>query len=497
MAQANSGGSPARGGHQGGAGATMPSRGMTGMLDLISDGIAVLSRDGWVLYANETASELLGRPLEQLVGRRLWDEFPEAVGRHFHRSFEHALNSGEPQRMSEYFDPLGRWFEARLYPQGDELVSLFRDITDERQVEDDLREHVDRIAEAERIVGFGVWEWDIARGRVRWSDELHRIYGLSPGEFEGTVDAFVARLHPDDRDRVWGNISEALETLQPFVFEERIRRADGEERKLISKGRVILGPDGSARALVGVCHDVTDRTRAEQALGASERRMRAIVDNTPSMITVKDLEGRYLMGNAESERVLGLDVDELIGRSCADVFPAEVAADQRSIDRHAASEGEAVYGETILDRGGEPRTYVTVTVRAARRGRRPGRDLHDRHRRHRAQGARERAARAARRGRADRDRARRGPDARLRAADGRAETGGPLATSCWCACARAGRRRSCSLPAALPAGRRALRPDPGDRHLDGPPGARPAARQRAARQPLGGDALRPRGARRR
>ncbi len=220
---------------------------------------------------------------------------------------------------------------------------------------------VDLLGEAERIAGFGIWKWEVASGRVHWSDELHRIYGLRPGEFGGTVDAFIERVHSDDRDRVWSNIADSLETLEPFVFEERIVRPDGVERTLLSQGRVIAGPDGAAEALVGICHDVTERAKAERARGTSERRMRAIMDNTPSMITVKDLDGRYLMSNPESERVIGIREDELTGRQCADVFPPQVADGQRLNDRRAASEGEPVYDEAVLPRDGEERTYMTVT----------------------------------------------------------------------------------------------------------------------------------------
>lgn len=227
--------------------------------------------------------------------------------------------------------------------------------------EDQLREQIVRISEAERIVGFGIWTWEIATARVHWSDELHRIYGLRPGEFAGTVAAFVERLHPDDRDRVWEAVSKAIETLEAFAFEERILRPDGEERVLLSQGRVIAGPDGVAQHLVGVCQDVTDRALAERALGTSERRIRAIVENSPSIIVVKDLAGRYLMSNRESGRVLGIPQDELLGRLCTEVFPPEVAADQRVIDQRAASVGEAVYGEAVLVRDDEPRSYVTVT----------------------------------------------------------------------------------------------------------------------------------------
>ena len=330
-------------------------------LDRLTDGIMVLGADWRVRYINEPAGAMVGRRHSELLGKNIWSEFPEAVGGPFHLAYEDALNTGHEGRLVDYYAPLERWFEIRTFPQEDKLVILFRDVTDDQRTEDELREYVDRISEAERIVRFGVWKWEIATGRVRWSDELHRIYGVAPGEFAGTVDAFMEQLHPGDRERVWANIAHSMETLEPFTFEERIIRADGMERTLLSQGRVIAGPDGSAQALVGVCHDVTDRAKVEQALGASERRMRAIIDNTPSLISVKDLDGRYLMSNAESERVLGTPAADLVGLRCVDIFPPEVAESQRANDLRATSEGEPVYGEAVLTRDGEPRTFVTVT----------------------------------------------------------------------------------------------------------------------------------------
>lgn len=340
---------------------SLPPGDLVEMLDRLSDGILVLDRDWRIRYINQPVGEMVGRSHEELLGQRLWDEFPEAIGGPFHLAYEEALETGSPQRVVELYEPLDSWFETRIFPQQGELVVLLRDVTDEQRVEHDLREYVDGIAEAERIVRFGVWRWDVASGRVRWSDELHRIYGLRPGEFEGTADAFVERVHPDDREQVRASVSRSLETLEPFVFRERVVRGDGVERTLRSQGRVIVSPDGSAEALVGVCHDVTDRAKVEQALGVSEERMRAIVDKTPSMICVKDLDGRYVMSNAEFERVMDVSPAELAGKRCADLLPPEIAEPQREIDRRAASEGEPVYGETAMDSDGEQRSYVTVT----------------------------------------------------------------------------------------------------------------------------------------
>jgi PAS domain S-box-containing protein len=234
---------------------------------------------------------------------------------------------------------------------------LSESISEEEAV---LREYADRMLEAERIAHFGVFRWEIATGTVRWSDELHRIYGLEPGEFKGTVDAFLAFLHPDDRDAVWENVQRAIARREPFVFEERIRRKDAQERVLLSRGSPVIGPDGEVVAVVGVCHDVTERVQAQRALGLSERRMRAILDYSPSIVAVKDLDGRYLMSNAETGRVLGMNADEIVGRHCSELFPT-LAERLRAADRLAAAEMEPVYDEAVLVRDGEEREYVTVT----------------------------------------------------------------------------------------------------------------------------------------
>ena len=332
------------------------------LLDHLTDGMFVFDADWCFRYINEPAARMLGRTKEQLTGAHAWTEFPEAVDGPSYRAYHEARAEQRPVRTTEFFEPLTRTFEVRVHPAGDDLVVVFRDITDMQRIEDELREYAARMSEAERIARFGVWKWDIAAGTVRWSAELHRLYGVSPGDFAGTVDDFVGRLHPDDRDRVWGHISEAMETLEPFVFEERILWPDGSVRELLSQGRVITGPDGQAAALVGVCHDITERVQAERALGVSERRLRAIVEHSPSVVAVKDLDGRYLMANAEAGRILGLTADELIGRHCSELFPAEVANQLRANDHVAASEGVPVFDETVLmSIDGEPRTYVTVT----------------------------------------------------------------------------------------------------------------------------------------
>jgi PAS domain S-box-containing protein len=330
-------------------------------LDQLSDGLFVLGADWTVLYMNEPGAQMLGKERDELLGRNIWDEFPDAVGGPWQQAYEQAQAEQRIVQFTDAYDPLGGWFEVRICPFEGDLIVNFRDVTAFKRIEQQLLEDADRMSEAEAIAQFGVWKWDLASNQVLWSDELHRIYGIEVGEFGGTAEDFVARLHPDDRDPVWAAISAAIETAGRFEFDERIMRPDGQVRSLLSQGRVLTGADGAPVALVGVCHDVTDRVEAERALGASERRMHAIMDNTPSIIAVKDLDGRYTMANAEAGAVVGVSAGELIGRLCSEVFPPDVAAQVRASDALAAAEGRPVYDETILDIAGEARTFVTVT----------------------------------------------------------------------------------------------------------------------------------------
>ena len=157
---------------------------------------------------------------------------------------------------------------------------------------EDLREYAVRMHVAERIAHFGVFRWELATGRVRWSGELHRIYGLEPRAFDGTVKAFVDCVHPEDRQRVRESIERCIQHGSSYLNEQRIIRPDGVQRTLLARGWTVNGADGRAQAIVGVCTDITERMQAQRALGLSERRMRAILDYTPSMVAVKDLDGR-------------------------------------------------------------------------------------------------------------------------------------------------------------------------------------------------------------
>ncbi len=93
-----------------------------------------------------------------------------------------------------------------------------------------------RLAEAQRMAEFGSWELDLATGRLWWSDEVFRQFGIAPSEFGATYEAFVATVHPDDRSALEAAQARALAGEVPLDVVHRIVRPDGTERVVHERG---------------------------------------------------------------------------------------------------------------------------------------------------------------------------------------------------------------------------------------------------------------------
>ena len=160
--------------------------------------------------------------------------------------------------------------------------------------------HLGHLEEAQRIAHVGSWEREIATGALWWSDESCRILGVAPGTFEGTLDAFLGFVHPDDRHLATPTDFQ-LATATTFESEYRIVRPDGTLRVIHETAEVIRDDSGGAVRLMGSTQDITERVEA----GEERARLASAVEQTADSIWMQDLNNTVTYVNRAFTKIYG------------------------------------------------------------------------------------------------------------------------------------------------------------------------------------------------
>jgi PAS domain S-box-containing protein len=216
-----------------------------------------------------SAAEIRGRTPRDLVPL-----IPAEMAECLCASFRRGTESSGPIEYEEPFFVHGRllWWLTRLTPLRDSVGNVVRlvgrslDITERKTIELRFQSLTERLQLATEAAQVGIWDHDILQKRIVWDNRMHELHGLPVNAFEGTYQAWRARIHPMDIDRVEQESTDATNGGKAFNTSYRIIRPDGEERVIRACAHVQRNPAGRAIRMVGVNWDVTAERRAQSEI---------------------------------------------------------------------------------------------------------------------------------------------------------------------------------------------------------------------------------------
>lgn len=326
------------------------------VFDRVTDGFIALDKEFKYTYVNKKIAAMTGRVPEQLIGRNVWEEFPDAVGTETYHAFVRAMENQEFIINTDYFEPLDLWQENHIYPSENGLSVFIRDVSEKKRAE---REISKAWVLADKLIDSlpGVFYFYDDKGKfIRWNKQFESVTGYSGEEIE--------KMHPaqffpeDEQEYITGRIQ--------GVFEQGSN--DAEAHLLSKEGKrvpyyfkaTLLQYEGKP-CLLGTGIDITERRKAEEDMKLSEQKYKLLFHSNPlpmwmlslpeyEIIEVNDATlGQYAYDRQE---FLALDIFTLRPQEDIEKIKYVTNRNFRGIHnagvwRHQKKTGEIIYVDVV------------------------------------------------------------------------------------------------------------------------------------------------------
>lgn len=326
-------------------GLLLANRQITSILESITDGFVVLDREFRYVYMNGRAEELVlrgGRRREAVMGKPIWEAFPELVGSESEVQYRRAMRDQVTVRFQT--QRVGVTFDVRAYPSPEGLSVYYQDVTEQRRTEEALREREQRLSAIFSHAAVGIAVAELDGTLVEVNERFADILGYTPAELMGRT--FGELTHPDDlastmecmRELIAGDVAHSSQ-------EKRYLRKHGGSVWSLTSATAIRDEAGAPVRFVGIVEDISARKRIEaereRLIGVLERSLNEVYIFHPRTL-------RFEYVNEGARRNLGYTLSEMSRKTPIDIKPAFTEETFRAmLAPLLAGEREKVQFETL------------------------------------------------------------------------------------------------------------------------------------------------------
>jgi PAS domain S-box-containing protein len=280
------------------------------VMEQTNDAVIVIEPSGEVLFWNHASekmygytSEIVGHPLQIFSDKEDLNKIIAKLRKGkagVSQEMKATTKSGTIIDVNMSFDRITDDENALM---GYSLLST--DITERKRLQEALRLSEERYSLAQRAANIGTWDWDVKSDRLDWSEQMELMFGLEPGKFGQTYDAFLRCVHPEDQPIVKKAVESSLKKKGEYDIEYRIVRKGGGQRWIHSLGTAVFDKKKKPLRMLGTVQDITDRKNAQDAIKRYAAEMDAFVASVAEPILMFDATGVVVVSNRAAADSLG------------------------------------------------------------------------------------------------------------------------------------------------------------------------------------------------
>jgi len=298
---------------------------LTGIFERITDGFIALDKNFCYTYVNEKTGQLIHRDPKSLIGKCVWDLFPDVVGSETYKAFNMAMNEQCHLVNVDYYKPLDLWQENHIYPSPDGLSVFIRNISESKKAEEEIKQRAIQLQTISNSLP-GIMTYQVVRehdGTMRFtyvSESVEHITGKTPQQVMQDPQLLYDIIHEDDRMKFQKAEELSYQTMSLFDIVVRATDHLTGTRWLHIRSVPRKLNDGKI-AWDGVHIDITEMMAKEKQISEKETQLRLFVENSPAAIAMLDVNLNYIIVSKRWKLDYDLGDMDIIGKNHYDIFP--------------------------------------------------------------------------------------------------------------------------------------------------------------------------------
>ncbi len=278
------------------------------IIEGINDAFITLDANWRYTYLNAKAATLSQRQPEELLGKNIWEEFPETVGKEFYKACYQAVETQQQMFAEVYYEPISKWFENRIFPTKDGLSVFYQDITERKKTKEQIQLLAHSVEQMNEIMVIT----DLNDHITFVNNSFTRLFGYTPDEVRNKHVSMLlsAKVSTAEHQKIL-----ALNRTETWSGELWNKTKDGRELLIYLRTSRIYDTHGNVIALVGIAEDITEQKQIEEKLLASEMRYRRLFEAAKDGILILDVDsGEIRDVNPFLIEMLGYSHEEFLGK---------------------------------------------------------------------------------------------------------------------------------------------------------------------------------------